>query len=249
MIGSWTATHVRVGAALGGGLHHGVVDADLRQLRVDLGQSVGLGGQLGDQAVGVRQQLAELVEHRARLPDEHAGVPPVVARVQVALGGRPVGLLLEREHPTHVRVARDRLAPVQVAVPRVSGGRHDAERHQRARVGLGDLETLAQRLLEGGGGSHDVVGGDHRHHGVGIALGQHGRRPGDGVHRVATLGLTEDVAGIELGQLGGHHVGVVRPGADPDLLGFHHAFQPLVREPQQTLTAEDAEQLLGHIPT
>lgn len=136
---------------------------------------------------------------------------------------------------------------MQVAVAGVRGRRHHAEGDQRVLVGLGDLEAFPQRPLESRGRPHDLVGGDDRHHRIGVGGGQHGCGPRDRVQRVPTLRLTQDVLRRQLRQFLGHHVRIVGPGAHPHLVRANQAVQPVVRQSQQALPAENTKQLLGHV--
>ena len=72
--------HVGAALAQGDRLHHRVVDADLEQRRVDLGEPVGCAGELGDRGVGLGLQRLELVAaacaaRQTNMPEFHQYSP------------------------------------------------------------------------------------------------------------------------------------------------------------------------------
>src|SRR5207253_1779620 len=92
---------------LGGVLHDGVVDADLRQrlvLALEDARAVGAAPALGDALHGgvqLRLPLLQGVQDRRRPPDEDAAVPEILARRQVALRRLAVRLLDEFLYAEH----------------------------------------------------------------------------------------------------------------------------------------------------
>ena len=112
-------------------------------------------------------------------------------------------------------------------------GGHDAERHEGARVGLGDLEGRLEAGEEGVDGLDDLVGGQHCNDGVGVSAMQDGCRPGSCVERVASGRLAEQIGVRHLGQLAGDLVDVGLTSADENALGREHLGRALVGEAQQ----------------
>src|SRR5690606_23907656 len=133
-------------------LHHGVVDrvarAGLEGLRIDTGEiEVGLdalersAARLGD----LRSEALQLLEIAARLEQEHAAVPVVLAACDEFLSPLDARLLDELRdaiHPTR------RLATADVSIPGLGYARHDAESHQPSL--LRRRERRPDRLLESG---------------------------------------------------------------------------------------------------
>jgi hypothetical protein len=227
---------LRLALALRGGLHDGIVNADLRQARVDLAQDRLLPGRaprLGDlhqAAVRVGQVSRKFVQHRVGAPDEHTAVPVVPAGFDVAVGGGLIGLLFERQHLVRAAEAPDRLTAVDITQARVAVRGDDAERDQRVGNLTRDVEGGLDLRLEHVDRLDHVIRGNDGEDGVLVALVQDGGGKADCVGRVAALGLAEQVL---LGQLGEvlQHLRAVRGGrADEDALRGQHAAQALVAE-------------------
>ncbi len=103
--------------------------------------------------------------------DEHAGVPPVAAGLEVLLGHGHRRLLDELHHAAHQRVARQLLALVDVAEGRTTGtsGRcRSSPATRRAR-----RRRPPPRAVEGLRLADHVVGGEGPHH-LGAAGLEHG---------------------------------------------------------------------------
>src|SRR5438309_1699730 len=98
-----------------------------------------------------RQVNSQLVEHRVTPPDEHAAVPVVLARFNVAVGGRFVRLFFEGSYAKGAAGAGfefERLAAMNIAKAGVAMGRNDAESDQRIGIFGGDFKAGAKRCLE-----------------------------------------------------------------------------------------------------
>ncbi len=188
-------------------LHDAVVDADVRQGGVDLGEAGGLGAAAG-RVVEVAQAGGELgqvlfdgAHHLAGAEDEHAAVPQVAAALDEGAGTLERRLLDEALDT--VRVSAEGRARLDVAEAGVGPRRREPDGGEEACVGLG--ERLAQGAEEGGFVSDDVVGREDHHEGVGVAARDDVGRPADARRGVAADGLAEHVLGRQIGQgaLGG----------------------------------------------
>ncbi len=152
MHGHFDDDHLRLAPPLRRRLHQRVVDADLRQRRVDaverivlIGRAPGA-GDLVQPLLRVGQVGGQLIGDEVAAPDEHAAVPVVALRLDVPVGRGLVGLFPESLHAVRAgRAAAElkRLAAVDVAQPRVAVRGDDAERHQR----VGSLGDDVERSL------------------------------------------------------------------------------------------------------
>jgi len=126
-------------------LHHGVVDGVARNgkhvVAVDADGFTVLDGRVGKRLLcggeHLRRVLAEFREEGLRLEAEDAAVPVEVAREQVLLGGRQVGLFHKALHILAVSL--------DVAVARLGARGRDAERHEVTR--LGEFLRTEENLL------------------------------------------------------------------------------------------------------
>ena len=159
-----------------------------------------------------------------------------------------VRLLLELAQHVHVVVAVDDLAAPQIAQPGLRAGRHHPEGDQRLGLLLGDLERPLHRRPEPVDRVHQMIRTEHvATNRVGVAPGEHGRRPGHGVERVAALGFRP--AGSPPTARASSPLTtsrVVRPRAHQDLVVGHQSGDPFVGQSEQALPAEQPQQLLGH---
>ena len=90
-----------------------------------------------------------------------------------------------------------------------------------------------------------MVSGEHGDHGIGISPCKNRARDSDSIGRVATLGLTDQVAGRQLGNLR-RHEGQVRLVRDNvDLLRCEAVGHALERLTQQARAVEESKHLFG----
>ncbi len=193
--------------------------------------------------------LAQRVEHGLRPPDEHAGVPEVLPRVQVALGGGEVGLLPEGGRLGRAFDLGGR-ALLHVAETGGRRGRRDAQGDQRPGPDGEAVVGGAQRVGEPLDGPDDVVGGHHGELGVRVGVGDQRGGQADRVGGVAGDRLQDQPVGAELGQRRADGVAVAGRGAHPDLLGGEDRLQPGERLGEQAVRApallgHDVQELLG----
>ncbi|MPM46169.1 hypothetical protein SDC9_92867 [bioreactor metagenome] len=135
---------------------------------------------------------------------------------------------------------------MQVAVAGVGTGGDHTEGDEGPGPGLDDVVGPGEALPEDLHRAHDLVGGHDCDERLRIPVGQHRRRPGDRIERIAADGLAEDVRRVDLRQLRLDDVPVRGTRADPDTVGAHDRLHPLVGEPQQALVPHEMEQLLRH---
>ena len=141
------------------------------------------------------RQCVNRLQPDRRARDENAAVPPVVARLQVALGERRVGFLDEASDriTALAAVARPRLADPDIAVARFRTARQHTERDDRAFLRV--TCRARDRILERADIGDHVIGRHHREHGVvlefaGVERGKRERRC-----RIARGGFEQDSGG------------------------------------------------------
>jgi hypothetical protein len=201
-----------------GAFHYRVVDRFLRRARERLRrkpQEIDVARKPGDGCLGglrdLRLEALDLCQHGARMEQEVAAVPEIAVG-HVIGGGHCVGLLderLDRQQCGAIELgARPDIAVVR---GRVRGG--DAEGHDaaggRRRSALPTSRAKLVRLAD------DVVGREHEHHRLRIALGGQHRGNRDGGTRVPTHRLEHDI-GLDaaFAQLLRHHKAEIRIGDD-----------------------------------
>ncbi len=138
-----------------------------------------------------RLQPAELGQEAIGAEEEHAAVPQILARGEIALGGRGIRLLDEGRHLAAARRIRQGLAAADIAIARLRRAGRDAEGDQRSR--LRRLGRLPDRAAEGRGVLDVVVGGQDQQQAVGRGHQGGGR---DRRGRVAGQRLEHDRLGL-----------------------------------------------------
>lgn len=218
-------------------LHQRVVDGDVRRLGEGPGgqlalaalavlqaAAVGQGGAGGDQHL--RRVALQFLQHGGGLEAEHAGVPQVLAAVQVGLGGGLVGFLDEACDPEAIA---QRGALFDIAEAGLGALRGDAEGHQ---VALGrESASLGHRRGEGLLVADQVVGGkDQQLRLVAEVLLHMQRGGGDGRRGIASHRLQQQV----LGQAAAVDRAVVVQGAEQQVAVGHREQAGDVRQPGDT---------------
>ena len=182
----------------------------------------------------LRPLPAQLLQIGRRPKQEHAGIPQVVAALQVSLGGIQIGFFDEAVQGEAVLPEGGTAAHVAVAGFRVS--RHHAKCHQTPFAGQGQRRD--NRPGKGLDIPDQVVRGQHQQQCLRVtgqlAQGrQSHRRRG-----VAALGLEQQRAGpeVDLAQLFGHHETVL-------LVADHHR-----RRSRQVVGARQGGLQHGQLP-
>jgi hypothetical protein len=188
----------------------------------------------------------DLVQDRIAAPDEHAAVPVVSAGFDESIGEGFIRFFVESLHMEGPRDAQ-RVAAMNVAQAGVAIGGDDSEGDQRLGAIGDNLEGGSEALLESRNRFDDVIGGNDRSHGIGIAFFQHGRGKTNGVGGVAADRLAQEIFFghfLEVAEYGG---GMGLPGADENTLRRQQAAKAFVAELQESFSVDDGEELLGHI--
>ena len=233
-----------------GALHDGIVDRLLRRARERLGrepQEIEVAREAGDRRLGGlrhrRLEALDLAQHGGGVKQEIAAVPEIAIR-HVARGGRGIGLFHERLDRAH-GCAVELLARTDVAVVRRGIGGLDAEGDDPALGGgAGGAPAGFAELV---GLANDVVGREHQHERIAVALGrEHGgdrdRGAGIAAHR-----LQHDV-GLDaaLAQLLGHDEAEIGTGDDDrarEQVGVGNAREHLL---ERRSLADQGDELLRH---
>lgn len=238
---------------IGGFFEEGVVDADLADLGVfggedlaEVGRTDG-GGLEPTETGGVHVGLVglEALGDGIEGPDEHAGVPAVIAGGEVGDGTFEGGFLDELEGVEEGGGAGEvgeGSAGVDVAV---AGGGFvglDADGDHDG-LGGGEVEGIGEHLLEACGIGDDVIGGEDGHDGVWRACADDGGAEGDGGAGIATDGFGDDVAGGEFGELTADFVGLGGAGDDEDMGGWDDWPDAVDCLLEEGAVAEEADEL------
>lgn len=203
--------------------------------------------EVGEDARHLGVVHTEGIDDGGHAPDEDAGVPEVVALLDVALGNVERGLLLERVYAVDVALARGGIAQVGLDVA-VSCGREggaNAERHDG--VGLSrEVHGVGNGGAEFLDVSDDMVAGSHHYVGAWVALLDFPTDVADAGRSVALAGLEQHILRRHFRQLFADKVFVFCRGDYPNVLGEYDIFESLNGELDEGLaTSQNVEKLLG----
>ncbi len=190
--------------------------------------------------------VREVAEQHRRAHDEHARVPAVLPRREVALRGRGVGLLREAAHVLRGRCARDAEGVPAVHVPerRRRPRRRDADRHDVP--GARGLDRLAHGPLERVAPRDDLVGRERPDDDVAVPLLEDGGREPDRRHGVARGRFGEHVLGRETRELRARRGDVPVARDEDDALLAGERDEPVDRRlEQRPAGAREVEEELG----
>lgn len=189
----------------------------------------------------------EGIDDGRHAPNEDAGVPEVIALLDVALGNVERGFLLKGVYAVDVALARGGIAEVGLDVSVTCGGiggayaeRHDGVGLSREVHGVGNGGA---ELLDVG---DDMVAGSHHHVGTWIALLDFPAHVANAGRRIALAGLEQHILSGNFGQLFSDKVFVLCGGDYPNVLGEYDIFESLNGELDEGLaTSQNVEKLLG----
>lgn len=145
--------------------------------------------------------LAEEVHEESGTDDEHAGVPAVRARCKIVRGGARVGLLLEARHKARVGCGRERELRAEAHVAEARGGVRGRDADGDEVVAACDLDGLGDSAEERIVARDHMVCGEGTDDGGGIASREDGSGEPDGGHRILRARFSEEVRGLEVGEL------------------------------------------------
>ena len=209
---------------------------------VELRRAVG-GGDGFKQRSGLRQVLADGVGQGAGRPQEHSGVPVVVAGGNKLFGAVLVGLFDEAAH-VESGVVLGQVAGFDVAVAGLRARGLDAQHHDVfAGCGHGDafLQGLEETRLVG----DHMVGRKNAQHRVWVfALDEEGGQTAGG-SGVAGHRLLHDLRGGQAGQLVGDFLGQKFVGDDPGFFERSQRLEALHGLLNHGALAIESENLLG----
>lgn len=234
---------------VGSPLQHPVIDRDRRAAREDLLHGrpfVGRGkrrGPFGKETVDLREVTFERRKDALRRPDEDPGIPEIVARRQVALGGLQIGFLTERGNRRDLPGG----CGLDIAVTRIGTRRTDADRHQRiARLGKlhagGDVATELLLIED------EVVGRRHDHRRRRLQRFEAEGRIGDAGGRIASDGFAQHLLGFEFRKLLENQLPVGGIRHDQKVLRRDDRRKTLERMADEALPrTQNIEKLLGEV--
>ena len=217
------------GGDVGGFFHDGEVDRHLGEGGIDgvedflLARGVPGVGDLHEATVGFGEVLFELVEDGFGFPDEHAGVPGVLAGGDVLFGDFFLGFFFEGLDFEDAGAVGEFGAALDVAEAGGGEGGGDAEGDEGFGVFVDGVEGAGECGLEDIEGFDDVVGGEDGEGGVRVAFVEDGGGEADGVGGVAAHGFAEELGVGEEGEVVEDLLGVGGAGADVDAGGVDEA--------------------------
>ncbi len=224
------------------GFHDGEVNGDFLALGED-GGDIARGCYLVHIGCDIGFVFGDAVGDGLDIPDEDAGIPEVVACLEVVLGGCEVGLFLEGADLADFTA--DGLGCFDIAITSLGTGRTDANGDDGwfvCREGEGVLDDA----LELNGVHHDGIGRGHGDIGCGVFLADAPAGPGDAGGGVACCGFGQDMVGGDVGELLLDDLYVGGISHNPEIAHGTDVLEAVHGELDEgTATAEDVDELLG----
>ena len=194
------------------------------------------------------QIFCEIGEDGSGLPNEHTGIPEVLAAVQVFFGRFLVRFFLEGLDGVKLVLTTGTfaaLAAFDIPQGRAGKCRPDAESHHIVRTVVDKAQSVPERLLEHLGRLDDLIGGDHGDGGLGVVFSQDGGGQPDGPGRIAHRGLGDDIVEGQLRKVFADHIRIAGVRQDDDISQIENRPQSLETPAKKRLTVKDFQNLLG----